>query len=257
MRTGFVARRILVVSVAVGLLGLTPLFTGCKSTVENEAGKRLNAMLPEILGPAQKYSTNVDADSAGAILRGRFRQVSIEGLGVIVNPKMTIDRLQLRFAEVEVDTKAKKLRSIGSATFSCSLSGENLNRYVVAQRPDINGLRASLTRDAIRIDAAPQDPFKLVAVPVAVEGKLIPHGAAKLDFRPDMAKVAALSIPRFALDFVEARLNPLVELSGLAVPVKVETATVKDGYLTITGTVEPDEILRLGNNLDSAATRSQ
>ena len=230
------------------------MLAGCKGAVENEAGKRLNALLPEYLGPAQKYTTTVDADSAGAIMRGRFRKVHIEGIGVQVNPKMTIDRLQLDFAEVEVDTKAKKLRSIGGATFACSLSGENLNRYVQAQRPDVNGLKASLTRTGILINAAPQDPFKLVAVPIAVEGKLIPHGGAKMDFKPNMAKVSILSIPGFALDFIQARLNPLVELSGMAIPVKVESADVRDGYLTITGAVEPDDILRLGNG---AAARAQ
>ena len=230
------------------------LFVGCKSTVENEAGKRLNALLPEYLGPAQKYTTKVDADSTGAIMRGRFRKVQIEGIGVQVNPKMTIDRLQLNFAEVAVDTKAKKLRSVGAATFSCSLSAENLNRYVQAQRPDVNGLKVSLTRDAILINASPQDPFKLIAIPIAVEGKLVPHGSAKMDFKPDMAKVSILSIPSFALDFIQARLNPLVELSGMAVPVKVETAEVRDGYLTIAGSVEPDDILRLGN---SASARLQ
>lgn len=247
-------RRGLLAAVGAALTVAVMAGGGCKSTVENEAGRRLNAMLPDILGPAQKYTTDVNADSTGAVLRGRFRKVHIEGIRVQVNPKMTLDRMTLDFAEVAVDTTAKKLRSVGSATFSVSLSGENLNRYVVALRPDVHGLRASLTHDAIRLEASPQDPFKLIAVPIAVEGKLIPHDATALNFRPDRVRVTILNIPKFALDFIEARLNPMVELSGLALPVKVETASVRDGYLTIAGSIEPDEIRRLG---ETAAIRFQ
>jgi hypothetical protein len=212
--------------------------------VEGEAGKRVNALLPKYLGPARSYSTRVKGDSAGAILRGRLKQVHVTGSDVQLDPDLLVDDLTLDFDEVEVDMKAQTLHSIGSAAFGCRIGAANLDRYVRVRRPDIGGLRIALKGSALVVNAKP-DVLGVIAVPVSVQGRLVPRGGAALDFEPDQAKVSVLPIPQVVLDYLARKLNPVVELSRVAVPIQVTQADVQDGFLSLTGSIQPEDIFRL------------
>ena len=217
---------------------------GCaRRFAENKAAARINALLPRYLGPAEHYETRLQSDSTGALLRGRVQQVHIEGRGVRLTPTLTVAHLTLDFSEVTVDPKAGVLQSVGRATFACRITEADLNRYLVAQRPDIPALTLSLRADQVRITAKPE--VLGIGAPVSVEGHLVPRsGGAYLNFEPDAARLTIVPVPGLVLDYLSRRLNPAVDLSELRVPIRVSHAEVRGGALLLSGTIASDDLLR-------------
>lgn len=218
---------------------------GCARPVEREAEKRVNSILPQYLGPADHYETRVRGESAGAVLRGRLKRVEVTGTNVRLSETLIVDRVQLQFGEVEVDTKARQLRGIGDAHFQCRIAPARLNRYLHAVRPEMKNLVVSFNRNALVVDARPE-VLGITSVPVRVEGKLRPRqGGRLLDFDPDKGKLSIVPVPEIVLDYVVRKLTPAIDLSGLTVPVRINSAEVQDGYLTLAGIIEAGDILRL------------
>ncbi|MDX1933918.1 MAG: DUF2993 domain-containing protein [Capsulimonadales bacterium] len=239
-----------------GIAVLVLFAAGCTRRVEQEAEKQFKAALPEYVGPAERYDVRVRSDSAGAVMRGRLRQVRVDGRKVQVEPTLTLDRLTLDFEEVSLDTRARRLQSIGRATFECRIHAPVLQEYVRRQHPEIPDLGIALRADSLFITARPdalglvEKPFQLdlpgkLPVTITVEGKLTPSGPTQLNFSPEKAGVSIVPIPRFALEFLAKRLNPVVNLSTMKVPIQADRAFVRGEYLHFTGTIRPEDLLRL------------
>ena len=242
-------RRWIGVFIALFALGLSApsVLTGCGRVVNRKAEDRVNAILPSYLGKADRYETHLTSDGAGATLRGHLRHVHIDGWGVHLAPALIVDTLALDFDEVNVDARAGRLESIGSAAFACQVGASYLDNYVRTRRGDIPGLSVGVCGDRLVVNARPE-LLGLIGVPVSVEGTLLPRpGGAQLDFVPDAAHVARLRIPGLALDYLQRKLNPAIDLGGLRVPIQVSRAEVKDGSLTLTGSIAPDALMRVAN----------
>lgn len=216
---------------------------GCTRTAEHEAEKRINPLLTDYIGPADKWETRVRGDSMGAVMRGRVRSVHVVGTNVRLHPDLTAAQLTLDFSEVAVDTKAQRLSNVGAATFECKIAGDVIDRYCRKLRPDINDLKISLRGDVFVVTARP-DNLKIVTVPVSVEGKLVPRAVSQLDFDPDRAKLTTLPVPEMILDFIARRLNPAVDLTNLPIALRFERSQVRGGYLILSGSVPPDDLIR-------------
>jgi hypothetical protein len=237
-------RSIVALAALLVLGGLICLFSpGCARVAEQKAEQRVNALLPGYIGPAQRYQTRIRSESTGALMRGRVRSVHVDGTSVQLEPMLTFDTLTLDFSEVEVDPKAGVLRSVGSAAFGCRIAEASLNRYVRAQRPDIPDLSIALRGDRIVVTARPE--VLGIGAPVSVEGTLAPRsGGSYLNFEPDRAKVTIVPVPGLVLDYLSRRLNPVIDLSRLRVPIRVERAEVRGGALHLSGSVLPDDLLK-------------
>ncbi len=230
---------------ALVLLTLTLLLAGCGRNVEQVAERQINGLLPTLVGPADKYATRVRG-RPDALLRGRMRSVHIEGEGVGMAGELTLDTLILDLTGVSVDMNAKRLSGIESITFSATLGEENLNRYVRSRRPDIFGLQVALGRSGATVSARPEI-FGGISAPIAVEGVMRPRpGGSLLDFIPAGARVSVVPVPAPALRYLADRLNPVVDLSTLRVPVRVERAEIRQGALLLSGTVDPAALLQEG-----------
>lgn len=229
----------------VAIILLTLLSGGCGRTAEREAEKHVNAVLNNYIGPADKWDTRVRSESAGAVMRGRFKSISIVGKNVRVDPNMTLEDLTLDFEAVEVDTKAKRLNSVGKAIFSCRLRDVVLSRYIRNRRPNINGLNLTFDDGNLVVHAKP-DALGLFTVPVSVAGKLKPRGTAQLDFDPNKANLSILPVPEKILDYLAEKLNPAVDLTHLVAPLRIERTEINGSMLTVSGSIAPDELLKLG-----------
>jgi hypothetical protein len=221
--------------------------------VERVAENKINALLPEYVGPADRYASRVRG-SPGAIARGRMKSVHVDGVNVRLSEELTADHLALDLVEVDVDTRSRRLSRIGSVAFAAALGEENLNRYVRARRPDIAGLRVTLPPAAAGGSSVAQatvyarpEIFGVAAAPIAVDGRITPRpGGDQLDFVPGSARVSVVPVPAPALRFLAERLNPVVDLTTLRIPVRVERTELRDGKLVLTGRVDPEDLLRLG-----------
>lgn len=230
--------------VTVLLFAALCLISGCGRAVERKAEDAVNAILPEYVGPAEKYQTRVRGGTT-AIVRGRLRSVHVEGTQVRLMPQLTADTLVLDLDDVEVDTKARTLRSVGAIAFVAELGETNLRRYVDAQNFDIRDLRVSLANGAVRVTARPV-LLGIPTVPFTVSGRLVVRGADgfALDFQPSRANVSVVPVPGILLDYLSEKLNPLLDLSTLRLPIHVREAQIERNRLVLRGTVRPDDLLR-------------
>jgi hypothetical protein len=215
---------------------------GCSRPAERVAEKRINALLPEYLGPADRYSTRVRETTSG-LLRGRLRRVEVNGVNVRLSDDLTVDHLALHISDVSVDTRAQRIQSVGAIRVAATVGETNLNRYLRARRPDIAGLQVRLGTGEATVRATPE-VADLFGVPLQVRGVLRPRsGGALLDFVPGGARVSIVPIPGPVLRFVGERLNPVVDLQTLHAPFRVEQITLRPGAAVLTGSADPAMLL--------------
>ena len=217
--------------------------SGCGHLVQGKAEDAVNAILPDYLGPAEKYSTKVDA-SSGAILRGHLTRVRIEGQKVQLTPDLLADTLDLELNEVNVDTRTKQVKSIESVRFVVAVGDSNLNRYVKKLRPDLRDLRVSSSDTGFTIHVRPE-LFSYPTVPIDVTGGLNPTSSGdKLNFDPTGARVSIVPVAGAIMSWLLRSVNPAVDLTGMKVPVQVTRVETGAQRLYITGTVRPEDLLK-------------
>ncbi|GAB4462525.1 MAG: hypothetical protein OHK0029_29560 [Armatimonadaceae bacterium] len=223
---------------------LAAVSTGCQRTVERKAEDMVNAVLPNYIGPAVEWKTRIHGDSTLAVMKGRLRRVEITGKGVQVEKNLTLEDLSLQFDEVEVDTRARRLKNVGRATFQIRVRDVVLDRYARLTRSDINGLQIRFDNGEIVVDAKP-DVKGIIEVPVSVSGSLVPRGDPVLSFQPDSAKLTIIPVPRVVIDYLVGKLNPTIDLSHLMIPLRFQRAEVVGNFLVLSGSIKPDDVLRL------------
>lgn len=217
---------------------------GCARPGEREAEKAILRLLPEYLGPAKKYSVQVKGKSLGAISRGHLREVRIAGTDVRLTDELTVRELTVDAEEVAVDLKSRSLQGVSQALFSARIDEAPLDAMARKRRPKLLDLKLRLTGKWVEATVRPE-VFGYPTIPITVRGTLaVRRGGRALDFSPDRGRLSIVPIPEALLDFVAERLNPVVDLSGLTVPIQVERAEVSGGALTLSGTIPPDRLAR-------------
>lgn len=234
----------MLIVVAMAAIGGAISANGCGRLARNKAQDAVNAILPDYLGPARRYTTKVDAEP-GAILRGHLKHVHIEGDSVQIAPDLLADKLTLDLREVSVDTKRRKLQNIESVRFTVTLGEATLNQYVRKLRPTIGDLRATLGDGELSVRARPA-VWGFPTVPVAVSGTLAPTSSGnRLNFEPSGARVSIVPIARPLIAWLLRTLNPAVDLTGMRVPVQVDRVEIRTNGLSLSGIVRPEDLLRL------------
>jgi hypothetical protein len=230
-------------------IGLTLLCAalGCGARPgEKKSEKAVNDLLPAYLGKAGSYKTRIQADSLGAVMRGRVRRVEITGRNVQLVPDLLLTELSITAEEIEVDKRKKQLKNVGKALFTAQITEANLAKCVKGRRPDIKDLNVTLRGEFVQAKLRPQ-VFGYPTVPITIQGKLLTrNGGVALDFEPDAARVTVVPVPKFVLDWTMEKLNPVVDLQFLHVPIRIENATVRGGSLYLMGHLEPEELEGLG-----------
>ncbi len=217
---------------------------GCARPGEKEAEKAIVKLLPEYLGPAKRYRTQVKGKSLGAVMRGRLREVHIIGEEVQLTNELTVRELTIDAEEVAADMKTRSLKGVGKATFSARIDERPLDSMARKRRPKLLDLKLALRGKYVQVTVRPE-LFGYPTIPITVDGTLAVRGGGKsLDFEPDKGRLTIVPIPEPILDFVAERLNPVVDLSALTVPIRIEKAEAQGGRLVLSGTIPPDEISR-------------
>ena len=78
----------------------------------------------------------------------------------------------------------------------------------------------------------------------SVAGTLAPETSAgdMLDFTADSARLSILPVPAFLVNRTLAEINPVVDLSGLKVPISVQSTQIENGVLILRGTADLDAL---------------
>jgi hypothetical protein len=140
--------------------------------------------------------------------------------------------------------KSRSLRGVGKAAFTARIDERPLDSMAKKRRPKLLDLKLALRGRYVQVTLRPE-LFGHPTLPVTVDGTLAVRGGGKsLDFEPDRGRLTVVPIPEAVLDFVAERLNPVVDLSALTVPIRIEKAESQGGQLVLSGTIPPDDIAR-------------
>ncbi len=216
---------------------------GCGHPVQETAAHKIADVLPSVLGPAAHYDVQVDGDPF-ALTRGRARAVHIQGQDVQLAPAVTLDTLTIDARDVSFDTATRRLSHIGLTAFTASLGQANLSRYLAQSKPLLPGLVITLLPDAVEA-RIPVDVLNLHTTAV-LSGSFRPDASnpSQLDFVAQNAQVGSVPLPASLVNLAVDELNPVLDLSGLKVPLTVTDARVANGHLVLSGTARLDGLIQ-------------
>jgi len=222
---------------ALAALGGIVALAGCGHPVQETAAHKLADALPSVLGPAEHYEVQVDGDPF-ALSRGRAKAVHIQGVRVRLSPALTADALNIDAEDVSFDRASRRLDHIGRATFSATLTQEQLTDYLGRSKPLLPGLVVTLRRS----DVEARVPVSALGLhtTAALSGRLAPNAGdpSRLDFVADGAQIGVVPLPAGLANIALDQLNPVVALTGLKVPLSVTGTSVGDARLTLNGTAD-------------------
>jgi hypothetical protein len=223
------------------------LMSGCEHGLSPRiiAAHKIADALPTALGPAQHYEVSVDGDLF-PLLRGRAKHIHIEGTNVQVAPGMVMDSLVIDADDISFDMSKSQLESIAHTTFMGVIGQQNLTAYLAANKSQMHGLSVTLHQSDMlaRIPVS----VKSLETIVAVTGTISPStlGPTKVDFNATHTKVGWLPVPPFMTNLAMRRVNPIVDLTTLKIPIYLSQTSVINRQLVLRGTAVIDQA-HLGN----------
>lgn len=189
------------------------------------------------------------------MFQGKIQSARIVGEGVEIQPGLTLRELVVELEEIEYRKDAPLKAKSG--TFHATLSDDALQSYLGALLPPIrspwnlvvsrlDNLRIQSRAGEVKISV---DVHTRLGVRLSGElsGQLRLKEGAQIWLEASEIKVAGISIPDRVRDLLaEMFLNrPLLDLSGIKAPVRIERVAVGDGMLVFEGTILVEKLAEL------------
>jgi uncharacterized protein YpmS len=214
---------------------LAALVSGCAGGfVRSQAESGIRDALPTYIGPAKNYTVAVDGSASG-IINGHMRHVRIEGTDVQIDPKLTVAQIVIDMDDVHYNHK-RQITRIGSTLFKASVTEAMVNHFAEQGQAKEYKAKATLTDGSVKVDCVAR--LLGAGMPVSFTGKpQIAHGN-KINFVVDSASAAHLSIPAAIANKILDRVNPIIDMSTMKFPVTLDTISVKQGSIDVSGKAE-------------------
>ncbi len=225
----------------LALLGALAGLAGCNTGMaEREAERRLRQRLPELIGPADSYRVNMRSSSDLAVMGGRLREITIEGKGVRIADEWLVDNLLVVLEKVDVDVKRQALRSVGGARFQVTLLPGTIQRYLDIDPGNLRDIRVRLNEGSLSVSGK----YRMLSVwaPLLVSGTLTLQDKQRIGFESSRASAAGIPIPAGIRERLEKRLNPILDVSGTALPIDLTSVTIRPEGITVSGTPRLDDL---------------
>ncbi len=213
------------------------VFVGCAHPVQQTAAHKIADALPAVVGPAARYDVQVDGDPF-ALVRGRARGIHIQGKSVQLSPILTLDTLNADADDVSFDQKTRTLTHVGQTRFTASLSQTHFDAYLAGSKPLLPNLAVTLRTDDVL--ASVPVTFLGMHTVARLSGTVRPSAfdPTRLDFVANGAQLGDVPLPAGLINLALDRLNPVITLTGLRVPLSVTQAQITDGRLVLGGTAD-------------------
>lgn len=228
---------------------------GCGINPRRLAEKCVEARLPRLIAPAKRYRVTL-LGRHERMLQGKVKAARIIGEGVEIQPGLTLRELVVELEEIEYRQDAPLRAKSGS--FHAVLGDEVLQSYLSDLLPPVrspwnlvvsrlDNLRVRTRAGEIRLSI---DVHTRLGVKLSGElsGQLRLKEGTQIWFEASEVKVVGLSVPEKVREMLsEMFLNrPLIDLSGIRAPVRIERVAIADGMLMFEGTVLVEKLAELG-----------
>jgi hypothetical protein len=218
----------LVLCLAGGCGGSSP-FRSVERSIRDE--------LPRLIGPADRYAVTVSR-SGGGLLAGHIPWINIHGRNVRVVAGLNLDDLQVRLEDVRFSRTSRKVQQIGGTQFEAQVSAASVASYLHHRSPNLRDVQVAFAGSSVRVSAA--RPLLGIGMPFEVEGQPILRSPTAIDFAASRVAVLRLGLPEFAVRHVQERINPLVDLTAMPLPLNLTAVRVEGGRVLISGTAHLD-----------------
>lgn len=200
------------------------------------AERILESELPRRVGPARSYDVRLGR-SGTDLLRGRLGSVDVTGLDVRTEDGLTIPQMDLHLEDVRLGLASRTLDSVGKSDFTAALGADAVTQYVRKRAgANVRDVSVGFRDGQIWVKGTPE----LMGLPLRSEvaGKPVLSGRNTVDFRASQVSVLGLKLPRLAVNELERKVNPVVDLSHLKLPVRITELAVRGDRLVADGAAD-------------------
>lgn len=224
------SRRVLLLGMLAGL----PLASGCRtSLVRRGIERRIERKLESRVGPADRYRVRILKTRDSELVLGRAHHVEIEAENVFARHQIRVAWLRMRLFDLIYEGGEPSFVSIKHSDVEIHFTEQALNDYLDTYHrrysPEVR-----LNGDRVHV----QMVYNFLGKPTTLvaSGRFLVQDGTRLVFDADTADVAFLNTPGFGEKFVEDRVNPLLDLTRIDFPARLESVEIREGRLRAKGT---------------------
>ncbi|HEU4754693.1 MAG TPA: LmeA family phospholipid-binding protein, partial [Armatimonadota bacterium] len=172
------------------------------------------------------------------LVRGRARRVVVRGRKIHVRRQFMIDALNLTLEDLRYEGGEPYLVSVRRSDLQVEFTDQALNDYLRYYHARYD---PEVTFEPDQVQVRMLYPFLGNPTLIRATGRFEIMEGRKLFFRAQHADISFLNQPGFGERFVEDRVNPLLDLTRLDFPARLESVQLLKGRLKAYGTaaIEP------------------
>lgn len=243
IRPAFCLALLLLASRAPGSEPVSPPPTGGTDEITIQLAETfLKGELARKLGPAQEYQVRVDRETTN-LTQGQLGPVDVTGLDVQTKDGLIISRLEIHLDPSRIGPNFRPVEGELGGTFLAEFSKQNVTRYVRRRMgrklPDF---QLAFYRDRIVVRGKPD--VSGVDLPSEVAGRPYVRRGSEVHFRASRVKVLGIRITEVAANALEKRINPVINLADLDLPIQIRRLRVRRNALTLEGNLDLSELTR-------------
>lgn len=228
-RAGFLLRAS-ALAAAVLLAGCDPPAGWLEWGIERE--------LPRLVAPADRYDVSIEGLRYSA---GEAELVTATGFRVRPPDGPVIDRIRVELRGVRYDRATERVQRVEQAHATAQVTAADIAAYLES-RAEVRTATVSLqppNRAVVRVQPI-LGGLTLPGATVEVTGEVLGAGS-EIRFIVSDVRAAGVRLGDEAARRVTEIVNPLVDLSGIPIPLQVTAAEVVDGELRLEAAAGPTD----------------
>jgi hypothetical protein len=210
-----------------------PLLSGCATHfVRGHAERRIAHQLVDLIGPAERYKVRIRDTSDAALVVGHIHWIDVDGWNVLAGRQLELESLHLELHNLRYHPAPEETLSVGESHLVIQLTEPALNDYLRRQHPDS---QPEITLNGGTVTLKGTMSLLGVPTPLVATGHLEIVDHTRLIFRVETAHLSDDPIPGIGPEYVESHLNPLLNVSHLHLPLRLDDVEVQPGRLVVRG----------------------
>ena len=200
------------------------LLGGCSGVLRRGVERRAVKRLSEFVGPAEHYRVRILDTRDAELAKGRAKRVEVEGRKIMARGQLQVEQLRLTLRNLRYEGVEPYFVSVQRSDLEVELTEEALNRYLRTYQAE---LEPELRFEPGVVHASVLSKFLGLPVRLKASGRLLVREGKQLIFDADSADLSILARPEQDEErLLEERLNPLLDLSKLELPARLESVEI-------------------------------